>query len=198
MAGILEFKARVADLRTASKHITFNRAQNADADLVDLLVSECVATFRAVGTSTEIPVHGLRPGTARIPFLTFEKIAGVARTFKGNETTISVRDGAIKIGSWQTKSPEITTGTIPDQNIDMPADAGVLDTLAMASLLTPQKVKEQGIEHRVRNAERAKENAIDAATKALQPLDVAREQIVSLVEEHIRKTGEGLRSLLRK
>jgi hypothetical protein len=194
----IEFKVRVIDLRNATQQLTENRGSNKDTDSADLLVSECVATFRAVGTSTELPIHGIQPGTARLPILTLEKIAAVAKTFKGQETLVLIWDGLIKVGSWQTRNPEITLGTIPDQSLDMPSDASFLDTLALASLLTPAGVKNQGLERRVVKAERAKEDAIDRATRALEPLTVDREQIATLVEKHIAEAGNRLQKILLK
>src|SRR5271169_3525731 len=107
----IQFKVRVSDLRNATRQLADNRAENKETDFVDLLVSECIATFRTVGTSAELPVHGIQPGTARLPILTLEKIAAVAKTFKSQETVVLVWDGLIKIGSWQTKHQEITLGT---------------------------------------------------------------------------------------
>ena len=194
----IEFKVRVSDFRNATRQLTVNQGQNETTDFADLLVSECIATFRTVGTSTEVPVNGIQPGTARIPIPTLEKIAAVAKTFKAKETLVLVWDGLIKIGSWQTRNAEITLGTIPDQSFDMPSDASYLDTLALASLLTPAAVKEQGLERRVVKAQRAKEDAIERAKRALEPLLVEREKIAELVEEHIAKAGERLRSVLQK
>jgi hypothetical protein len=194
----IEFKVRVSDLRNATRQLTENRGSNKDTDSADLLVSECVATFRSVGTSTELPVHGIQPGTARLPIRTLEKIAAIAKTFKGQEALVIIWDGLIKIGSWQTRNPEITLGTIPDQNLDMPSDASFLDTLALASLLTPAGVRDQGLERRLVKAQRAKEDAIDRATRALEPLTIDRGQIAALVEHHIGAAGKRLRSVLSK
>jgi hypothetical protein len=194
----IEFKARVSDLRNATRQLTANRGQNKETDFADLLVSECIATFRTIGTSTEIPIHGIQPGTARLPIHTLEKIAAIAKTFKTNETGVLVWEGLIKIGSWQTRDADITVGVIPDQSLDIPSDASFLDTLALASLLTPAAVKEQGLGRRVAKAQSAKEDAIDRATRAMEPLLVEREKIAALVEEHIAQAGERLRSVLQK
>lgn len=194
----IEFKVRVSDLRNATRQLTENRGSNKNTDFADVLVSECVATFRSIGTSTELPIHGIQPGTARLPIRTLEKIAAIAKTFKGQETLVIVWDGLIKIGSWQTRNPEITLGTIPDQNLDMPSDASFIDTLALASLLTLAGVRDQGLEGRVVKAQRAKEDAIDRATRALEPLMIERGQIATLVQEHIAEAGKRLRNTLLK
>ena len=73
----VEFRVRVSDLRNATQQLTVNQGKNRAADFADVLVSECIATFRTVGTSTQVPVSGIQPGTARLPIPTLEKIAAV-------------------------------------------------------------------------------------------------------------------------
>jgi hypothetical protein len=58
------FRRSVSNLKNATKQLLANRGEFRDSDLADLLVSECAATIRTVGTSTEIPVCGTSPGTA--------------------------------------------------------------------------------------------------------------------------------------
>jgi hypothetical protein len=198
LSSRVEFKARIADLRNAVAQLAVNGGERRPPDFVDVLVSECITTFRTVGTSAEIAVNGISPGTARIPLSTVEKIAAVAKTFKGRETSVSIWEGLIKIGSWQTRNPEIVLGVIPDLNLDIPSDASFLDTLALAWLLSPAGVEGQGLQRRVTKAMRAKEDAIDRATRALEPLRVEREKIAALVEEHISEASKLLRGILPK
>jgi hypothetical protein len=188
----------VSDLKNAIRQITVNRGENRSADYVDVLVSECVATFRAVGTSTDIPVDGIQPGTARLPTATLERFSAMAKAFKSKEVSVQFLDGIFKVGSWGTKDPDIVLGVIPDMNIDIPSDASFLDTLALASLLSPAGVKEQGLERRVVKAQRAKEDSIDRAMRALEPLRVEREKIAALVEDHIEEAGRRVRNSLLK
>jgi hypothetical protein len=62
-------------------------------------------------------------------------------------------------------------GIIPDQRIDLPADAGARDTLAMASLLSPEQIVTQGLRERVESAQRTTSEAIASATQALRGLE---------------------------
>jgi hypothetical protein len=59
-------------------------------------------------------------------------------------------------------------------------------------------VKEQGLERRVVKAQRAKEDSIDRAMRALEPLRVEREKIAALVEDHIEEAGRRVRNSLLK
>lgn len=194
----VEFTVRVSDLKNAIRQITVNRGEDRATDFVDVLVSEFVATFRAVGTSVDVPVNGIQPGTARLRIATLERFSAMAKAFKVGETSVQFRDGIFKVGRWGTKDPGIVLGVIPDLSLDMPSDASFLDALALAWLLSPAGVKEQGLERRVVKAQRAKEDAIDRATRALEPLLVEREKIAALIEDHIAEAGKRLRSSLLK
>ena len=193
----VEFKVRISDLRNAAQRLTLNQGQNKTTDFADILVSERVATFCTVGTSTDVPVNGIKPGTARIPISTLEKAAAISKTFKKKETLVLIWDGLIKVGSWQTIDLEIALGAIPDQSLELPSGASFLDTLALAWLFSPVWVKEQGLDTRVAIAQKARENAIDSATRAMEPFQVEREKIAALVENHIANAGKDLRKRLR-
>jgi hypothetical protein len=194
----VEFRVRVSDLMSATQQLTVNQGRYKATDFADILVSESVATFRTIGTSTDVAVNGIQPGTARLPITTFEKIGAIAKTFKARETLVLIWDGLIKIGSWQTRNSEIVLGVVPDPSLDIPSDATFLDALALAAYLSPAGIRAQGIERRVEKAQRAKEDAIDRATRALEPLRVEREKIAVLVEDHIAEAGRRVRSSLLK
>ncbi len=194
----VEFKVRVSDLKSAIRQITVNRGEGRATDSVDVLVSECIATFRALGTSVEVPVNGIQPGTARLRIATLERFSAMAKAFKAKETSVQFWEGIFKVGGWGTKDPGIVLGVIPDLSLDMPSDASFLDVLALAIILSPAGVKMQGLTGRMIKAERAKEDSIDRATRSLEPLRVEREKIAALVEDHIAEAGKRLRSSLLK
>jgi hypothetical protein len=52
------------------------------------------------------------------------------------------------------------------------------------------------MEKRVLKAQKAKEDAIDRATRALEPLMIKRDQIAILVEDHIAAAGKSMRHSL--
>lgn len=194
----VEFRLRTDDLKNGIRQMTINRGKNKATDFVDVLVSECIATFRSVGSSMDVPVNGIQPGTARLPFTILERFSLIAKTFKGKEVVVLIVAGIFKVNGWQIRDGEIVLGMIPDQSLDMPSDATFLDTLALASLLTSAGIKAQGLERRVVKAQRAKEDAIDRATRALEPLLVEREKIAALVEDHIVEAAKRMRCVLQK
>jgi len=79
---LVEFVVRLSDMRKATKHLSFNRAGFTETDSADLLVSQCVVTFRAVGTEIEVPVQGTHPGTVRLPLSQLRDLMEIANTYK--------------------------------------------------------------------------------------------------------------------
>jgi hypothetical protein len=194
----IEFRVRVSDLKNATKQLLVNRGEFRDSDLADLLVSECAATLRTVGTSTEIPVFGTSPGTARLPLSVLKDIAKSAGTYKSKEVPIVVQEGSIKVASFRMRNESITVGTVPNQQIDIPVDASLLDTLAIGVLLSEMQITEQGLTRRVLDAWQKANEAIHAAAQSLTELNVTEAQIRGIVEERVQSVAERLRSDFQK
>jgi len=194
----IEFRFRVADLRNATRQLVVTQSENKDTDVADLLVTESVATFRTALAATDVPVNGIHTGAARLPIPTLKKIVIIAATYKRKEIPILIWDGQIKVGSFTFGHEGIAIGPLPDESLDTPSGASVLDTLALAWLLTPAGVKEHGLARRVEKAQGATEDAIDRAALALDLVRVSREKIAALVEDHIADAGKRLRSSLLK
>lgn len=192
------FRVRLVDLERGVKQLLANRDKNAAGDFADVLVSECVATLRTVGSSTEIPVAGTAPGAARVPVSCFEEFIRQSRTFHQREIEISISPGVFKIGSWRQKYPDISLGTIPDQAMDLPVNASVLDTLALAEIMTDEQISRQGLGKRLNAAKESAASAIKKATAALAPLEIAEEQVQELVQQHVQATSRNLARLLRR
>ena len=190
----IEFRVRVSDLKNATKQLLVNRGEFRDSDLVDLLVSECVATLRTVGTSTEIPVTGTLPGAARLPLSVLQEMAKIAGSYKTTEVPVLVIEGGIKVASFRRGNDQITLGQIPDQRINIPVDASLLDTLAIGVLLSEMQITEQGLTRRVLEAWQKANVAIHEAAASLTALDVTEAQIRDLVEERVQKAAERLRA----
>lgn len=122
------FTIRRADAKRALKEIQANRGREGKTDLIHVLVSEYAATFRAVGTESECPVHGIIPGTAHIPIPVFEKALDMRNT---NELQLRITDGAVFSGKSSVRHGAITVGTIPDTRISVPVDSSPLDLLVI-------------------------------------------------------------------
>jgi hypothetical protein len=78
----VEFVVQTDDLRQATDQLKANRGKFSDTDFVDILVSESVAIFRAVGTEAETPVEGKGPGSVRAPLKIVYKISEALATLK--------------------------------------------------------------------------------------------------------------------
>jgi hypothetical protein len=88
------------------------------------------------------------------------------------------------------RHPDVTLGISPAQKFDLPADAGVLDTLAMTLLLSPEQIVDQGLRDRVETAQRYTSEAVSGAKEALRELGIPRKRIQELVDVRIKEAAE--------
>ena len=192
----VEFVIRPSDLRQATSQLKANRGEHSDSDFVDILVSECAATFRSVGTETEVPVEGKRPGSVRLPLRIVDAIKKVVPTFKKKELPFQCEPGIVRIGSWSVKHPDIELGRIPDQRLSLPIDLSVVDTLALAQILSPDKIVQEGMRSRVEEAVGVRSRVVADAHSSLQMLGIPERQVQDLVDAHVKDAAEKLRRSL--
>lgn len=189
----VEFIITIADLRLAASQLKVNRGEYRESDTVDILVSECAATFRAVGTETETPVEGKRPGSVRLSLKTLQNIMKIAPTFKKKHVSLRFDPGIVRIETFSQTHPDIELGNIPDLQLQVPLDVSVLDTLALAAILGPDSVVQEGMRARVDDATQTRSSAVSHALEILKPLGIKESQLQELIDDHIKAAAERLR-----
>ena len=192
MGEIVEFTIRLSELRKATRRLLFNRGAFKQSDSADLLVSSCAATFRAVGSWIDVPVSGKLPGTVRLPLRTLNEIGKILSTYKKPELSLHFEAGRVQVEKFSLRHPDVAIGIIPDQRIDLPADAGARGTLAIASLLSPEQIVAQGLRERVENAQRTTSEAIATAAQVLREFGISRRQLQKMVDANIERAAEKL------
>jgi len=192
----VEFLVRLSELRKATKHLSFNRASFRDTDSADLLVSQCVATFRAVGTEIEVPVEGTHSGTVRLPLKQLRDLMEIANTYKKRDVQLHFEPGMARVETCIRRHPDISLGILLDRRLDLPADAGVLDTLAFAQSLSPEEIVNHGLRERVEIAQRQTSGAVSIAFDALREFGVPRGRIQNLVDDRIKETSVKLGNVI--
>jgi hypothetical protein len=190
--GVVEFEIRLSELRKAQKQLLFNRGAFKETDCADLLVSSCVATFRTVGTEFEAPIKGNHLGPARMPLKTLKQLVQAAGTFGKPEIKLHFEPGKVQVEKFTIRHPDVTLGIFPSHKFDLPPDAGVLDTLALASLLSPEQIADQGLRERVEAAQRRTSAAVSSAEGALRELGIQREHIQELVDANVKAAAQRL------
>jgi len=71
-----------------------------------------------------------------------------------------------------------------------------LDTLALAHLISPEEILNQGLRERVETAQRQGSEAVSKAFDALEDLQIPRERIQKLVDDRIKETSDKVRSVM--
>jgi hypothetical protein len=132
-----------------------------------------------------------------MPLSILQKVVGISRSFRKPQVQVTISEGVLKIDSWRC-SGAITVGPLPDPKVDLPVDASTVDTLALAELLSPDQLVNEGLHRRVQEAREVASDAISKATLALKPLGISREQVHELVDKHVRQVSSGLAKTLAK
>lgn len=192
----VEFTIAKSELRQAMQQLKVNRDPYADSDVVDILVSESSALFRAVGTESEAPVNGAIPGSIRVPLRIVDKISEAPSTLKKKELAVHCEPGAINIGTFSLKHPQIELNKAPNEHVALPINMSLLDTLALAKILTPVEIAGNGMRKRVEDAEHSCRSAIRDALTALQSLEIEDWQLSHFVDCHIQGAAQRLRKNL--
>ena len=151
----VEFTVRTDDLKRATKQLQLDRQEFADSDFADLTVSASMVDLKAIGTATSIAANGNRPERRVFHCGYWFASSDVARTYKQKESTILIDHGFAKVGKTKTSHPDIVVGVDSSVEISMPPSASVLDTLAVASMMSPEEIANAGLRDRVESAQKA-------------------------------------------
>jgi hypothetical protein len=103
--------------------------------------------------------------------------------------------GAMRVERFKLDNPDIALGILPDLKFDLPSDAGPLQTLAMASLLSPEEIADQGFRERVETAQKQVSWAVSNAAQSLEQFGISRQQVQELIDASIQRNAEPLRSI---
>jgi len=195
---LVEFVLRSPDLRQAMSQLKSNRGRFKDTDFVDIVVSEEAATFRAVGTETEVAANVKLPGSVRVPLRIVDKIGQIAPTLKKKDLAFLCEPGMISIGTWSVKHPDIEIGATPEKRLEIPIDLSAIDTLAVAEILGPSRTATEGMRARVEDAVKARTEASQAALESLEPLGITKRQLQTFIDGVINDAAERLRPNLER
>ena len=194
----VEFTVRTDDLKRATKQLQLDRQEFADSDFADLTVSASMVDLKAIGTSTSIAANGKQTGTVRLPLRVLVRVVDVARTYKQKETTILIDQGFAKVGKTKTSHPDIVVGVDSSVEMSMPPSASVLDTLAVASMMSPEEIANAGLRDRGESAQKAVSTAVASAVAALKELNVGAQDITQIVDRRVVEAAQLIRKIAKE
>jgi hypothetical protein len=194
----IEFTVRTEDLKRSARQLQVNRGEFKDTDVADLIVSASTLEMKAVGTETCIAADGKQPGEARLPLKVFVKLVDVAKAYHTRESTILIDDGYAKVGRTRTSSPDITVGHVSSHPLSIPPNASVIDTLAVASMMTPEQVADAGLRERVESAQKRASAAVEVAFSALKEFNIASADLAEIIDQKVAEAAEVIRKALKE
>jgi hypothetical protein len=184
------FTIRRKDLMQVLRQLKANRGRLSDTDLVSVLVSEYAATFRALGTDSEYPVHGIAPGVVQMPI---EMLDRIPKMRTSDELELHFKAGEVLCGKSAVRHNAITLGHIPDIRVQVPIDPSPFELVVIGRVLGDALVAEQGLEDRLQKAAAQMNLAISSATSCLGSFGVSEAGVKLLVEAAIEDAKADIR-----
>ena len=194
----IEFTVRTDDLKRAARQLQMNRGEFKDTDIADLVVSASVLEMKAVGTESSIAANGKQTGSARLPLKVFVRVVDMAKSYHQRESTILVDNGYAKVGRTKASHPDIRVGQDGLQPISIPPNASALDTLAVASMMTPEQIADAGLRERVENAQKRASAAIGTAVAALKEFGITSTELGELVDRHVEQMAKVVQKAVKE
>jgi hypothetical protein len=191
----IEFTVRTDDLKRAARLLAANRNEFKDSDIAILTASAATLELKAVGTETTIVADGTQPGAARLPLSVLLRVVEIAGDYKRKETSVLIENGYTKVGRTMTRNSDIVIGGVHEQAFSIPTDASVLDTLALASLLSDQQIADAGLLTRIESAHRRVSSAINSALGALQGFNITGAEIAEMIEKKVIEAAQVIREV---
>lgn len=195
MSVPIEFTVRTDDLTRAARQLQLNRGDFGETDVADLIVSPSTLEMRAVGTETCIAANGKQPGSVRLPLKMFIKVVGKAKTYHHRESTILVDNGYAKVGRTTISHPDIAVGDATGHPPSIPPDASALDTLAVASMMTPEQIADAGLRERVENAQKRASAAVGFALGTLKEFNVSPADLAEIIDRRVAEAADLIRRI---
>jgi hypothetical protein len=189
----IEFKIRTEDLKRAAKQIQANRGEFRDTDFAEFAVSACAVDITSVGTEARIVADGKQTGNARLPLKVLARIMDTARSYHTKECTILVDNGFASVGRSKVSHPDISMGLGASAAVSIPVNASALDTLAVATLMDPERIADAGLRERVQTAQKRASAAVQSAADALREFGVSTEDITEILDRRVADAAEIIR-----
>jgi hypothetical protein len=188
----VEFTVQVSEFSKALRYLRPARARGkkARADFVDINARTEEIEIVAPGVSFSLPAKVIRPGYARVPYLTFEWFNKAVKTMRQPSVEVAISQGQVKTANLSFKHPDISTRLIGSRIADLPIDAPLADVLALLVKFRPEELSDSGLSARVLDAQETASGLIDRALKALSPLEIKREKLNEFIWEQIKERSQ--------
>ena len=182
---MIEFVVGAKEFKKAIRMILSGRAEFMDKDAADFTASADELELCSTGTSTTIGASVVRAGGARVPLPVLKNVKKAAASFKAPRLRVRVEDGRFRIENFAFSHPDIELKPLSGRMIDLPINAGVLDTLAAQKLFSAEEIGESGLAGRVVEAQERAIRAIESAALTLRDYGVPREAVAALLDAHV-------------
>ncbi len=195
---MIECTVEAKDLKKAIRLVLIGRSDYMDKDTADVVVSAGDLQLCSTGTSTTIHAAVLQAGYARVPLPVLKTVKRAAASFKAPRLRVRIDNGRFRVESFACSHRDIELRQLGRRMVDLPIDAGVLDTLAVQRLYSAEEIAESGLAARVVDAQERAIRAIEGAAGSLREFGVPREAVGDLLDAHVALHAKSMKAAMGK
>jgi len=191
----MDFIVEKKSLDSSMRQVLQGRKEN-PADLVEITAEDSTVTFAATGTEAQVPAQCELGGRVRISVADLAKLRKISSTYKAGPVRVRIQEGRIRFQNTSFSPITYETGNT-HKLIDIPADSGLMDLVALPAIYSEEEIADSGLREKVAVAKKQVDNLVIGTASDLSNFGISTQEVNQMVQERINERVEVNRRILR-
>lgn len=180
---------------SAMRQLLQGRKEN-PTDLVEITAQDSVVKLAATGTEAEASAQCETGGRVRISVADLAKLRKISSTYKPGPVRVRMQEGRIRFQNTSFSPITYETGNV-HKLIDIPADSGLMDLVALPAIYSEEEIADSGLREKVAVAKTQVDNLIVGTAADLSAFGISTQEVNQMVQNRIHERVEVNRRVLR-
>ena len=191
----MDFIVEKKSLDSSMRQVLQGRKEN-PADLVEITAEDSIVTLAATGTEAQVPAQCESGGRVRISVADLAKMRKISSTYKPGPVRVRIQEGRIRFQNTSFSPITYETGNT-HKLIDIPADSGLMDLVALPAIYSEEEIADSGLREKVAVAKKQVDNLVIGTASDLSNFGISTQEVNQMVQERINERVEVNRRILR-
>jgi len=191
----MDFIVEKKSFDSAMKQLLHGRKEN-PTDLVEITAEDSIVTLAATGTEAQARAQCETGGRVRISVADLAKLRKISSTYKAGPVRVRIHEGRIRFQNTSFSPITYETGNT-HKLIDIPADSGLMDLVALPAIYSEEEIADSGLREKVAVAKKQVDNLVLGTASDLSNFGISTQEVSQMVQERINERVEVNRRILR-
>jgi hypothetical protein len=192
---VVDFIVEKKSFDSAMRQLLQGRKENPD-DLVEIAAEDSIVTLAATGTEAQAQAQCEAGGRVRISVADLAKLRKISSTYKAGPVRVRIGEGRIRFQNTSFSPITFETGNA-HKLIDIPADSGLMDLVALPAIYSEEEIADSGLREKVAVAKKQVHNLVTGTASDLSNFGISTQEVNQMVQERINERVELNRRILR-